>query len=90
MSAEKKKAVGYIPVEPPTKEAAELEEPRMTASFYQAQQRFFFDQAQLFKKLFEDSTLAKWIIMAGLSGVIVAALEILHLIWSAVRYIWKF
>jgi hypothetical protein len=88
MSAEKKKS-SYVPSEPPPKED-QLEEPRMSASFYQEQQRFFFDQAQLFKKLFEDSTLAKWIVMAGISGVIVAALEIVHLIWLAIRYVWKF
>jgi hypothetical protein len=39
-----------------------------------------------FKKLFEDSTLAKYIVWAGLFAVLTFALEALHTAWLALRY----
>jgi hypothetical protein len=52
--------------------------------------RLTLDEFTQFKKLFEDSTLAKYIIMAGISGVVIAAVELVRMLWSAVRWIWKF
>lgn len=46
-----------------------------------------------FKKLFEDSSLAWWIKAAGAGGIavlIASILEVIHLGWQAIRYIWKF
>lgn len=37
------------------------------------------------KKIFEDSKLAKWIILAGIG----ALAELLHVVWLAIRYVWK-
>ena len=39
-----------------------------------------------FKKLFEDSPLAKWIVLAGVGGLV----ELVHTLWLAARYMWKF
>ena len=84
MSGETKKGkalpVSYTPPEQPG-------EPQMTAAQYQDQQDFFFGQVERFKKLFEDSTLAKYIVMAGVTGLIVAALEVIRVIWLAYRYL---
>ena len=44
------------------------------------------ETVEFFKKTFEDSPLAKWIVLAGLGALI----EMLHVGWLAVRYIWKF
>ena len=77
MSVEKKGSGGYNP-------------PRLTSEEFQSQQDFFFCQVERFKKLFEDSTLAKYIIMAGVSGLVVAIIEVLRLLWSAARWVWKF
>jgi hypothetical protein len=99
MSAERSKnaeGVGYtpstrkLPKDLPTDQEAPPKEPTMTASQYQSQQLFFREQVQSFKELFEDSTLAKWIVMAGISGLVAAVLEALHMIWLAARYVWKF
>jgi len=46
-----------------------------------------------FKQVFEDSSLGWWIKAAGAGGIAVlvaSVLEIIHLGWQAVRYIWKF
>ena len=51
-------------------------ETRMTPEQYQAQQDFFFGQVERFKRMFEDSTLAKYIIMAGVTGMILAVIEV--------------
>jgi hypothetical protein len=97
MSAERKKSGndGYIPNKPPPKETPATDqgapkEPMMTASQYQSQQLFFREQVQSFKELFEDSMLAKWIIMAGISGLVVAVLELARIIWLVIRYEGKF
>jgi hypothetical protein len=72
----------FTPMDPP--------EPQMTATQYHNQQDFFFSQVERFKKMFEDSTLAKFIIMAGISGVVVAVVELLRVLWLIARYVWKF
>src|SRR5260370_34256715 len=66
-----------LPKEPPEKERELKEqerrelppqEPMMTTAQYQSLARFYGEQAGSFKKLFEDSTLAKWIRLAGIGG----------------------
>lgn len=88
MSAENKKGkalpASYTPPALPLND-----EPQMTASQYQAQQEFFFSQVERFKKMFEDSTLAKFIVMAGVSGVVVAAIEIVRAFIDLVWYLRK-
>jgi hypothetical protein len=64
-------------------------EPHMTATQYQNQQEFYFRQVERFKKMFEDSTLAKFIIAAGISGVVVAAVEVLRAFIDLVVYFRK-
>jgi hypothetical protein len=81
MSAKKTGNVGYTPLP-----ALPKEEVRMTASEYQSQQAFFLEQARKFKEMFEDSTLAKWIIAAGLSGIVIAVVAILQLCWSVYEH----
>ena len=66
-----------------------LAEPQMTASQFQGQQEFFFAQVERFKKMFEDSTLAKYIIMAGVSGVVIAAVEVIRAFIDLVVYLKK-
>ena len=43
-----------------------------------------------FKELFEDSKLAKYIILAGVFALLTFALELLHTVWLAARYFLKF
>jgi hypothetical protein len=87
MSADKKNKPerGYVPPNP-----LPAEEPQMTASQYQNQQEFFFNQVERFKKMFEDSTLAKYIIMAGISGVVVAVIELARAFIQIARYLRNF
>lgn len=66
-----------------------LAEPQMTPTQYQNQQEFFFAQVERFKKMFEDSTLAKYIIMAGVSGVVIAAVEVIRAFVDLVSYLRK-
>jgi hypothetical protein len=66
-----------------------LAEPQMTASQFQNQQEFFFAQVERFKKMFEDSTLAKYIIMAGVSGIVIAAVEVVRVFVDLVNYLRK-
>ena len=66
-----------------------LAEPQMTASQFQNQQDFFFAQVERFKKMFEDSTLAKYIVMAGISGVVIAAVEVVRAFIDFVTYLRK-
>jgi hypothetical protein len=66
-----------------------LAEPQMTASQFQNQQEFFFAQVERFKKMFEDSTLAKYIVMAGISGVVIAAVEVVRAFIDFVTYLRK-
>jgi hypothetical protein len=54
-------------------------EPRLTTAEFQEIGIFF-------KELLENTKLGKWIILAGLG----AALEGLHILWLAVRYIFQF
>lgn len=61
----------------------------MTPTQYQNQQEFFFAQVERFKKMFEDSTLAKYIIMAGVSGVVIAAVEVIRAFVDLVSYLRK-
>lgn len=64
-------------------------EPLQTASQFQNQQEFFFAQVERFKKMFEDSTLAKYIIMAGISGVIIAIVEAIRAFIDLFKYLAK-
>jgi len=66
-----------------------LAEPQMTATQFQNQQEFFFAQVERFKKMFEDSTLAKYIVMAGISGVVIATVEVVRLLVDLVNYLRK-
>jgi hypothetical protein len=66
-----------------------IAEPQMTAAQFQNQQEFFFAQVERFKKMFEDSTLAKFIIMAGVSGVVIAVVEAARGIIDLVNYFRK-
>ncbi len=52
--------------------------------------RLTFDEFVQFKKLFEDSPLAKYIIMAGVGGVVLASIEIVRGVIDLVRYIRSF
>jgi len=61
----------------------------MTATQFQNQQEFFFAQVERFKKMFEDSTLAKYIVMAGISGVVIATVEVVRLLVDLVNYLRK-
>jgi hypothetical protein len=54
-------------------------EPRLTPGEYQ-------DMAMFFKQFLEGSPLRKWIILAGVG----AGIEVLHIIWLAIRYLLKF
>jgi nitrate/nitrite-specific signal transduction histidine kinase len=95
--------VSYTPLVPPPIETPEEErklreqvtgalppqEPMMTAAQYQNLARFYAEQAESFKKLFEDSNLAKWIKLAGIGGaaaLFAAVAEFFHLLWLAMRY----
>ncbi|HEY6267240.1 MAG TPA: hypothetical protein VIX11_02995 [Candidatus Acidoferrum sp.] len=49
--------------------------------------RLTIDEFVQFKKLFEDSPLAKYVIMAGVGGVMLTAIEIIRGIIDLVRYI---
>jgi len=62
---------------------------QMTVAEYQGLQDFFFGQVERFKKMFEDSSLAKYIIMAGVSGVVVALIELVRAIIDVVCYLKK-
>ena len=62
----------------------------MTASQFQNQQAFFLDQVKALKQMFEESPLRKWIIMAGASGIVIAAIELLRMLWAIWRYVGKF
>ncbi len=42
--------------------------------------------AEFFKRFLESSPLAKWIVLAGVGGL----LEVLHTLWLAVRFLAKF
>jgi hypothetical protein len=66
-----------------------IAEPQMTASQFQDQQVFFFAQVERFKKMFEDSTLAKYIIMAGISGVVIASVEVIRGFVDLIAYLLK-
>ena len=61
-------------------------EPQMTAAQYQNQQEFYFSQVERFKKMFEDSTLAKYIIAAGIGGGVVAVVEVLRAFIELIAY----
>jgi hypothetical protein len=52
--------------------------------------RLNIDEIERIKKLFEDSPLAKYIILAGVFAVLAFALELLHTLWLAARYLFKF
>ena len=67
----------------------EIESVKMTVTQFQNQQDFFFAQVERFKKMFEDSTLAKFIIMAGVSGVVIAAIEAFRALIDMVGYFKK-
>jgi hypothetical protein len=88
MSGETKKGkalpVSYTPPQPPK------DEPQMSAAQYQSQQEFFFGQVERFKKLFEDSTLAKYIMMAGIGGVVIAVIEVVRAFIQVVCYLRRF
>jgi hypothetical protein len=43
-----------------------------------------------FKKLFEDSALARYIIWAGWFALGTFVLEAIRLVWLSARYLWKF
>ena len=78
MSANRKGG-GFNPTQPPPV-------PLMTIPQMQ-------DMIVFFKQVFEDSSLAFWIKAAGAGGIavlIASVLEVIHLGWQAVRYIWKF
>jgi hypothetical protein len=47
--------------------------------------REFQELGDFFKKLLQESHLAKWIVLAGLG----AAIEILHILWLAARFLLK-
>jgi hypothetical protein len=64
-------------------------EPQMTVAQYQGLQDFFFGQVERFKKMFEDSTLAKYIIMAGISGVVVGVIELARAVIDVISYFKK-
>lgn len=61
-------------------------DPQMTVEQYQGLQNFFFGQVERFKKMFEDSTLAKYIIMAGISGVVVGVIESVRALIDLIHY----
>jgi hypothetical protein len=42
-----------------------------------------FEDIQRFKELFEDSSLAWWIMAAGIGGIA----ELLHVLWQALVYV---
>lgn len=75
MSANKKQSGGFNPAE----------SPRLDMTVDQ-----LFSMLARFKSLFEESSLAKWIIMAGATGLAVAILELLRMLWLAIRYFGKF
>jgi hypothetical protein len=80
MSANKKEAGGGVnPSPPPVTPLVTLEQMQ--------------DMIMFFKQVFEDSSLGWWIKAAGLGGIAVlvaSVLEVIHLGWQAVRYIWRF
>ena len=79
MSANKKDGGGVNPSLPPATLLVTLEQMQ--------------DMIMFFKQVFEDSSLGWWIKAAGLGGIAVfvaSVLEVIHLGWQAVRYIWKF
>ena len=79
MSGKKKAGTGYTSPEPlPPSEPA-----RYTASEIQ-------DLGYFFKKFLEDTPLKKWIILSGLGAIVGALLELIHVVWLAVRYLAKF
>lgn len=82
--SKKKSTVGYVPPE------GVIPEPLMTASQYQSQQTHFLEMVQTLKKMFEESPLRKYIIMAGVSALVAVIIEAAHMIWLAWRYIGKF
>ena len=69
---------GYRPTEPP-------EPARLSMTIEE-----MHSMLQGFKKLFEDSDLAKYIIWAGWGAVITAGLEIVRILWLAARFLFKF
>ncbi len=89
MSGEKKGkplAVSYttVPAELPKVE------PLQTASQFQNQQDYVIGQVERIRKMFEESKLSKYIIMAGVSGVVVAAIELIRGVIQLISYIRKF
>jgi hypothetical protein len=72
---------GYHPAPAP--------EPQMTVTQYQSLQDFFFGQVERFKRMFESSTLAKYIVMAGISGVVVGVIEVARAIIDLIVYFRK-
>lgn len=52
----------------------------------EAPTRLTIDEFLRVKKMFEDSPLAKWIVLAGIGGLV----ELIHTLWLAARYVWKF
>lgn len=62
----------YVPAKAPTKARLTVDEIKDVAAF--------------FKGLFEDSSLAAWIKVAGIG----AAIEGLHIVWLIIRYFGKF
>lgn len=61
---------GYAPREPPTSKPSKLT----------------INEIGQVKELFEDSKLAKYIKMAGITGVILASIEVGRLIVEAIRW----
>jgi hypothetical protein len=49
--------------------------------------RLNIDEIERLKKLFEDSSLAKYIKWAGWGALVTAVLEALRIIWLAYRYL---
>jgi hypothetical protein len=56
-----------------------LKAPSLTFSQFQ-------EIAQFFKQYLEESPLRKWIILAGVGGLV----ELIHTVWLAIRYLAKF
>lgn len=73
-----KKPKGYRPTEPPAPARLNMTVDEMHSML------------ERFKKLFEDSSLAKYIKWAGWFALLTFVLEGIRILWLSARYLWKF
>jgi hypothetical protein len=98
MSADGKRKKGYETTLGPLREPPkEQDEVVMTTAQQRAQWQLVKDihdhitqqnreQAEFFKQLFEESSLPKYVKLAGVSALLALLLEFVRMIWLIVRY----